>query len=150
MHKFIAPLLIASSFALTGCPADEIDAKVNILVDDLTTNGMAITLSGDLGSGTLPFDGPINSAPTDGTLALYIDDAVQINIESDTTGTTASFGETGVKYVEDTPAAPGEYTWELNAARDAATFTFFNQTPGGVTLKTTVSYTAELSVSNNP
>ena len=150
MHKFIAPLLIASSFALTACPADDVDAKVNILVEDLTTNGMTITLTGDLGEGTLGFDAPVSDTPTNETLDLYLENAVSINIVSDATSTAASFGEMGVTYVEGTPAAPGEYTWALSADRDSATFTFFNETPGGVTLKNTVAYTAELAVANNP
>ena len=150
MHKFIAPLLIASSFALTACTGDEIDGKVNILIDDLTANGMAITLTGDLGEGMLMLDGAVNDTPTNETLELYISGAVSISIMSDASSATANFGEMGVDYVEGTPAAEGEYTWSLNDARDSATFTFFIQTPAGLTLKPNVAYTAELSVSNNP
>lgn len=148
MQKFIAPLSIASTLLLTGCPVDNIESKVAILVDQLTTDGMAVSLSGNVGTATLPLDGSISSTPEDATIQLYVDSAVTITVTSVNTGTSANFTEG--TYVEGTPANPGEYTWTLSANRDSVTCTFFNETVAGTTLKTDRTYTAELAVAENP
>jgi len=150
MHKFIAPLLIASSFALTACPADDIDAKINLLVNDLVDNGMVISLSGDIASGSVSFDAPVSDTPTNETLDLYLESAVTINVVADESGSNTSFGQMGVTWVAGTPAAAGEYNWSLNADRTTATLQFFNESPNQLTLKPGVAYTAEIAVGSNP
>ena len=150
MHKFIAPLLIASSFALTACPADDVDAKINLLVEDLAANGMVISLSGDIASGSVSFDAPVSDTPTNETLDLYLENSVTINVVSDESGSNTSFGQMGVNWVAGTPAAAGEYNWSLNADRTTATLQFFNLSPNDLTLKPGVAYTAEVAVGSNP
>jgi hypothetical protein len=117
----------------------------------LQQNGVAVQIDGTLASATIPMCGAVSTAPSDATLELYFYGSVSITVTSDTTGISANLADNGVVYVEGVPTFPGEYTWSLNdPLRDAWTVSFYNETPFGRMLKVGGSYTATVSVGDNP
>ena len=115
--------------------------------------GVTVTISGDVGTVVLPFVeavpeiGDDTSGSGEDTLEDEMASAVSLVVTSSNSGATADLASGTV--VGGAPIAPGEWNWELNGARDQATMTFYNTSPGGLTLKSAVSYDASLSIATN-
>lgn len=107
-----------------------------------------VSIDGNKASVTVPFLEPVpEGADHLDDPEAELEDAVSLVVKSDETGTTANI-TTGTP-VASSPNEPGEFAWELNTARDEATLTFFNEAPGGLTLKTDRTYTVQVSVTEN-
>lgn len=81
-------------------------------------------------------------------MAEELSTAVTFVIRSDVTDSTADIAS-GTLVTDAAPTAPGQWTFELNEARDAATITFVNEDTAGLTLKTDRTYTGTLAVVPN-
>ena len=136
---------------LTACPddGDVVDVRRGVVDESALNQGVVVSLSGSNGSVIVPFEEPVPDVDDD-DFQDEMEGAVSVLVSSTLSGSSADIGAgSALDDVGGTPAAPGEFTWELNGARDEATLTFFNETPSGLTLKTTNPYTAQFSVAPN-
>lgn len=113
--------------------------------------GMVATISDGVGEVYVPFQVAVppveGDTGGDAVLEAELATAVSLVVSSNYTGVTADLMSGTI--VESNPAAPGEWSWELDDDRDLATMTFFATAPGGLTLKTDVEYDAMLSIAPN-
>jgi len=143
--KTLRALLVLTSVIATAC-GDDGEPLTKGRVDVVAlANSATVTLSGATGSITVPFATPVPNVPND-DLEEELSGAVALTVSSPRTQVSFNLMD-GV--LADLPAAPGEYSWVLNAARDQATLTFFNSTTTGFTLKQGLAYDALLSVGPN-
>ena len=149
MNRFTAFVFCGSMVATIGCNGDDVDLGDKAIIDaDRLEEGWTVQLSGATGRVEVPFLEPLpGSEDDDEDIQRELDGAVELVVQSKATGTTADLrsGE----LVDGTPNDAGEYSWSLNDDRDVAELTFYNETPGGYTLKSTSEYEAQLSVSSN-
>lgn len=138
---------------LLGCTADTgtgsgVDKGVIDVEQMRSKQPWPVTLEGDTASVKVPFLEPVpESADHLSDPKTELQKALVLTVKSDETGTTANI--TTAKPVASNPNATGEFSWELNADRDEATLTFFNEAAGGLTLKTDRTYTLQLAVTDN-
>ena len=150
MKVLRATLLLAlgATPMVSACGDDGgvVATRKGVVDEAALTTGVTVTLSGQTGSLVVPFAEPVPDIDDD-DLVEEVEAAVSLSVRSPASGATADFASG--RLVEGTPSAAGEWSFELNDDRDAATLTFFNQSPGGLTLKTSNTYTATLSLSTN-
>ncbi len=146
--KLWQALLVTGALLSTGCPGDDSAATLNKgeVDESALVAGRTVRISGATGTVIVPFSVPVPQVP-DADFEDEMDGAVSLQVRSPRSGATAEL--IAGTLVSSNPSAPGEYTWELNADRDEATMTFFNETPGGLTLQPGLSYDVQLSVSTN-
>lgn len=139
---FLAPL--------TGCPddGDTVEIRRGIVDESALSQGVLVSLSGSLGTLTVPFEESVPEV-SDADFQDEMDGSIGLLVSSVATGSSADIGAGTPLDAGATPSASGEYSWELNSARDVATLRFFNETPSGLTLKTSNAYSAQFSVSPN-
>ncbi len=142
---FALSLLTAATACNNG--DDSSGSKGVVDSDTLTEDGVTVRLNGDIGTVDVPFIAPVPSKPDDETLSESLQDAATLTVRSDVTGTTANLMDG--EWVEE-PSGPGEYNWSLNDSRDILTFTFYNETTAGTTLKTDRTYTGTMQIATNP
>ncbi|MEM7159870.1 MAG: hypothetical protein AAF799_43925 [Myxococcota bacterium] len=138
--------LLAVLVLATGCPDDVVtqgDARLD--VDELA-DGVTVEIEGALGTVELPFELPVPEVG-DEEFETEMERSVSLFIASDMSGAAADLA-VGTP-VDGTPAAPGEFAWSLDEDRELVTLTFFNESPGGLTLKPGRPYSAQLSVTSN-
>lgn len=115
--------------------------------------GAVVMLSGSFGTVDVPFIVPVPEGQadtdTDGDQDLEAELAGAVSLIVSSTSTGATVDLTDGTLVDGIPAAPGEWTWGLNGARNRATMTFFNSSSGGLTLKPDLVYDAMLSIASN-
>jgi hypothetical protein len=114
--------------------------------------GVVVTIDGDLGTVTLPFSVAVpaiggDTGGGDDQLQSELEGAVSLVVTSSSSGATADLASGSI--VEQAPASTGEWNWVLTDDRETANMTFFNSAAGGLTLKSSVSYDAVLSVATN-
>lgn len=142
------PALLFGCTLLAACNNGE-EATVNkgeVDRDALESDGVTVSLDASLGS----VDIPMVVFPTETDQELINDElesAVALVLVSDMTGSAADIAAGTV--VDGDPSGPGEFSWEFNEDDDVATLTFWNETPGGLTLKTDRTYTAQFAVTTN-
>lgn len=143
-------LLVTGALLSTGCPGDDGVATIRKGEVDEGALVAGVTVSIDAASGTgtvlVPFVEPVPQVP-DEDFEDEMDGAVMLQVQSPRSGAQAEL--LAGTLVDGDPSAPGEYSWELNEDRDEAMMTFFNQTPGGLTLKPGLNYDVQLTVSTN-
>lgn len=149
MKRFTGSLFALSLLAATACADDDDAGGAKGRVDEaaLDADGVTVTLNGNTASVDVPFSEPVPSNPADEALNEALDTAASLSIRSDVTGTTANLADG--EWVDGDPSGPGEFNWALNEDRDMLTFTFYNETTAGTTLKTDRTYTASVSISTN-
>ncbi|MDH5670739.1 MAG: hypothetical protein OEZ06_01230 [Myxococcales bacterium] len=152
MNKLL--LILFCAVALAACSSDTDpggsgDLKGTVDIKQLTAGDWPVSVSDGVSTVEVPFS---NAVP-ESALAAEVDPgaeiagAVFLNVKSDETGATANL--TDGELVDGDPTGPGEFTWELNDARDLATLTFWNATGEGLTLKTDRTYTAQIAITKN-
>ncbi|MEM6991547.1 MAG: hypothetical protein AAF721_13650 [Myxococcota bacterium] len=144
-------LLAGFLVPLSACPNDDgtVVVRRGVVDEAALVQGVLVSLSGTVGTVTVPFEEPVPEI-SDGDFQDEMEGAVALLVTSAVSGSSAAIGAgTPLDDIGGTPAAAGEFTWELNSARDEATMTFFNETPSGLTLKTTNAYSAQFSVAPN-
>lgn len=149
--RLICGCTLVLALVASGCDIPpEICAKGQI-DRSMITAGMFATVSDGVGEVLLPFQVAVppvqGDSGGDDELEAEVAPAVTLVVSSMTTGATADL--TSGTIVDSNPAAPGEWTWDLDDDRDLATMTFFTTAPGGLTLKPDVEYDAMLSVAPN-
>lgn len=149
MRRFTGSIFALSLvFAATACSDDPAgEAKGVVDEDTLNSDGVTVRLNGNVGSVDVPFIAPVPSNPTDEALSAALQDAASLTVRSDETGTTANLSDG--EWVEGDPSGPGEFNWSLNDDRDSLTFTFYNETTAGTTLKTDRTYTGTMQIASN-
>ncbi len=132
---------------LAACSDDvaEVQTKGQIADSELV-DGVTVTIDGELGIVELPFEMPVPAAE-EGALEEEMRRAVSLFIASEISGAAADLAA-GV-LVSGTPAEPGEFAWSLNEERDLAQLSFYNVSPGGLTLSVGQPYRAQLGVTRN-
>lgn len=144
-------LLASLVVPLAACTGDDdlVDVPRGAVDQSELTRGVLVTLSGNVGSVSVPFEEPVPDV-SDADFQDEMDGVVFLTVRSVLSQAAAELGVGGpLSDAGGTPAAPGEYTWQLNGARDTATLTFFNETPSGLTLKSANPYEARLSITDN-
>lgn len=145
--KTLRIFCLMGAVAMIGCGDDGDDTLDKGEVDEAALNGgVTVTLAGPQGTVTVPFSEPVPDI-SDDDFQDEMEGAVSLLVTSNSSGASADLMAGSV--VGGSPMAAGEYTWELNDDRDAALMTFFNQTPGGLTLTVGNGYTAQLAVTTN-
>jgi hypothetical protein len=142
-------LTLAVAAALTaGCGGGEgTEIRKGEVDHDMLDAGVTVTIAADnTGSVDVPLSVPAPNVP-DADIEGALGDAVGLVVTSDETGASADI--TSGTLVTGTPSAPGEYAWALDGDRDTATLTFYNESPGGLTLKTDRTYTAQFAIGTN-
>lgn len=149
--SFACLLILGPLAACSDDPVELVDDRKGEIDRPALESGVTVTLSGDVGTVTLPFivDVPEVGADTDGGNPLEdeLAGAVSLVITSNNSGATADLAA-GI-LIEDSPSSAGEWSWTLNGDRDEATMTFFNASVSGLTLKPSVTYDAALSIATN-
>jgi hypothetical protein len=142
-----AILLGVTGSMLAACNNDDgaVSVRKGEIDEGALTSGVTVTIAGSLGTVQVPFSEPVPEVP-DATFEAELEDAVSLLVVSNQSGATADLMAGSVVA---SPSSPGQWSWQLNEDRDLATMTFFNETPGGLTLKAGNSYTAQFSVSVN-
>lgn len=124
-------------------PVEQGDARV---ASDELSDGVEVEIDGDLGRVTLPFEQPVPPV-ADAELEAEMQQAVSLFIASEISGAAADLAAGTL--VNGEPGSPGEFSWTLNEDRDLATLTFYNRSPGGLTLTVGRPYRAQLSITRN-
>lgn len=143
-HLMNASVLV--SLFLTACgtsstPKGQVDiAKVQA--------GVPITLNGKLATFELPFLKPVPDVP-DSQVNQVLQSVMVLVVKSPRTGTSVTFANTTFVPKGTMPSAANEFSWVLNATRDRATVTFFNETTTQLTLKPGVDYDALVDIPLN-
>ncbi len=145
--KKLSAFVLGGAFLVAGCPGDDPAGISKGQVDTGTlTDGVVVTLSGNTGKVEVPMAVPVPET-NDSALEAELRAACALVISSNVTGSTLDISVGSL--VESNPAAPGEYAWSINSDRDIITMTFFNQSPGGLTLKTDRTYNVSMSIDTN-
>lgn len=133
---------------LTACGDDDgaVSIRKGVVDEAALSTGVTVTVSGQTGAVLVPFMEPVPSV-NDDDLQEQLEGAVSLNVTSSVSGATINLAAGSL--VGGNPAGPGEWSWELNDDRDEATLTFFNETPGGLTLSPGNPYSATLSLATN-
>jgi hypothetical protein len=156
MRAPIASSLFLLSFglAVTACGDDavqSVDSRKGEIDRPALESGVTVTISGDVGTVTLPFLVSVPEVGGDTGGGNQLEDelstAVSLVVTSNSSGATADLAA-GI-LTEDSPSSVGQWNWTLNDDRDEATMTFFNSTVSGLTLKSSVTYDAALSIASN-
>ena len=148
-----ASLFIGLVVGLVGCtvdhePSSGSSEKGEVDIELLQSTDWPVTIDGDVGTVALPFARPVpNSVFNIDDVKAELSDSVIMTVRSDETGVTANLADSAP--VDLDPANPGDFSWELNPDRDQATLTFYNETPGGLTLKTDRTYTVNVEITEN-
>ncbi len=133
---------------MLGACGDEpalVEGATRIAEGELT-DGVTVRLEGALGTVGLPFVDPVPEVD-DLVFQEELEGAVGLFVVSELSGAAADLGAGTV--VDGTPAAAGEYSWTLDEERTEVTLTFFNESPGGLTLNIGQPYSAQLSITAN-
>jgi hypothetical protein len=140
-------LVIAAALA-GGCgEGDDTQIRKGEVDHDMLDAGVTVTIATDnTGSVDVPLSVPAPNVP-DADIESALGAAVGLVVTSDETGASADI--TSGMLVSGSPSSPGEYAWALNDTRDTATLTFYNESPGGLTLKTDRTYTAQFAIGTN-
>jgi hypothetical protein len=148
--------LSLASIALAACndsgSVDGGDVKGRIDRGALVS-GVTVAISGQTGQVAVPMEVAIpedqvgGGSGGDDDLENELSGAVSLMVANNATGTIVDLASGTI--VPGSPVAPGQWSWELNGARDNATMTFYNQTTVGQVLFSSNTYTAQLSVSSN-
>jgi hypothetical protein len=150
MKVLRATLLLAfgTTTLLTACGDDSgsVTFKKGIVDEAALSSGVTVRVSGQTGSVAVPFVEPVPDV-ADEDLQDELQGAVSLGVVSNVSGAATDLAAGTL--VDGTPAAPGQWSWQLNDDRDEATLTFFNQTPSGLTLTVGNPYSATLSLSTN-
>lgn len=142
-------LFVGLSAPLAGCGEDQVELRRGIVDEAALTGGVVVSVSGNVGSVSVPFDVKVPSV-TDDDFQDVMDGAVWLVVTSVSSGASVDIGAgTPLSAIGGTPSAAGEFTWHLNAGRDEATLKFFNATPKGLTLSRGTPYEAQFSVMPN-
>ena len=145
--KNLRIVFLMGAVASIGCGDDGGSLVTKGEVDEAAlTAGVVVSLAGAQGTVTVPFSEPVPDAD-DSDFEDEMSGAVSLLVTSNASGASADLMAGTI--ASGSPMAPGEYTWDLNGARDSAQMTFFNETPGGLTLKVGNQYTAQLAVTTN-
>jgi hypothetical protein len=148
--RFTGILLLASSPAVVGCGDDDVEdicARKGEIDRSALEPGVTATVAADIGTVELLFLVPVPDHGNDADLEAELSSAVSLVVTSDETGATADLFSGTI--VDSSPAAPGEWTWELDGDRNVATLTFFNAVQGGTALDVSATYDAALSIAFN-
>lgn len=150
MRRITGSIFALSLLAAAACSDDGDSSGAKGVVDEdaLDADGVTVTLNGDIGTVDVPFIAPVPNKADMMELSDSLDDAASLTVRSDVTGTTANLSDG--TWVEGDPSGPGEFNWELNDSRDMLTFTFYNETTAGTTLKTDRTYTGTMQIATNP
>ncbi len=142
--------LSATSLAILllapACGDDSVEAQLGKVDTEALTAGPSVVLSGDLGTVEVPLVRPL-PAGDDEDVASDLSGTVSLVVSSRETGATADLAAGSL--VPTNPAAPGEYAWSIDDERTTVTLEFYNQTPGGLTLKVGRTYDVEFAVQPN-
>jgi hypothetical protein len=147
-----ATLLLGLAFGatplLSACGDDGgvVSLRKGVVDEGALSTGVTVTVSGQTGSVLVPFMEPVPSVDED-ALEEELQGAVSLGVVSAASGAATDLAAGTL--VSGSPAGPGQWSWQLNDDRDEATLTFFNQTPGGLTLTPGNPYSATLSLTTN-
>lgn len=109
-------------------------------------SGVTVNIKGNTGTIIVPFSEPIPEVD-DEMFEDEMSGAVALIVSSPRSGATVDLMAGAL--VSGEPAAPGEFTWDVNEARDEVLMSFYNEAPGGLTLKAGREYEVQLSISTN-
>jgi hypothetical protein len=137
-----------ASSMLTACGDDGgvVSLRKGVVDEGALSTGVTVTISGQTGSVQVPFMEPVPDV-SDDDLEAELDGAVSLGVVSAASGAATDLAAGTL--VSGTPTGPGQWSWQLNGDRDQATLTFYNQTPGGLTLSPGNPYSATLSLTTN-
>ena len=110
-------LFLMGAVASIGC-GDDGDPPLNKgEVDEAAlTSGVVVTIQGAQGTVTVPFSEPVPDVD-DQDFEDEMSGAVSLLVTSNSSGASADLMAGSI--ASGSPMAPGEYTWELNGARDS-------------------------------
>jgi hypothetical protein len=140
--------LLSLAFALGGCAQDigtESMRKGEVDVAGFTTQAQ-VAVDGAIGSVVVPFSTPLPNVPTDEFIDA-MDGAVTMRVVSNASGAAADLmvGQA----VDVDPTGPGQFSWSMSSDRTQATFVFYNETEGGMSLSPGATYTVQFSITAN-
>lgn len=143
---------VASLMPSSGCNDDGTtvvtDAR-GVVDEGALTQGVQVSVSGSVGSLEVAFSEPVPEVD-DGEFQDEMSGAVSVIVASDANQASVDLNVgTALDDAGGTPAAPGEFTWVLDADRTSATLMFYNETPSGLTLTPGNGYSATFSVAPN-
>lgn len=149
MKTLRTALLLGLGAATLAACGDDGDGAMTLRKGEIDeaalSSGVSVNISGQTGTVSVPFIEPVPNVP-DADLEAELEAAVSLFVQSDASGSSADLAAGSIV---GSPAGPGEWSWDLNEDRDEATMTFFNESPGGLTLKNGVSYTATMTLTAN-
>ncbi len=144
----LSSFVFGAALLVAGC-GDDTPAEVQKAEVDTSAlqAGTDVVLSGNTGTVDVPLKSPIPASASESDLESDLEGAVALVVSSVETGASADLAAGTL--VSSNPAAPGEYTWSMNEERDTITLEFYNQTPGGLTLKAGRDYDVQFAVTPN-
>ena len=138
-------LFLFNACDATTTPPEGPPSEKGVVNEAALAAGVTVALVADLGTVSVPLSSPVPEVD-DSDLQAQLSTAVTLTVTSaDSTSVDLASGT----LVEDTPDAPGEYTWDVNIDRDAVVFTFYNQTADNLSLEPGQTYDVTFSVSTN-
>ncbi len=138
---------LAAALGLGACGDDAVPVEGDTrIAEGELTEGVVVRIQGALATVTLPFVDPVPEVDDD-EFEDELQGSVALFVASELSGAAADLAAGTL--VDGTPAAPGEFAWELDEERLEATLTFFNESPGGLTLSIGQPYRAQLTVTPN-
>ncbi|MFO0636713.1 MAG: hypothetical protein U0168_28095 [Nannocystaceae bacterium] len=158
MKKFT---LAIATLVTVACSEDTTDsgvAKVDVtdpaaMLDPDGDGQASAKVEGDVASMDLELDDPLPELPfridgTEDAAVLDVVAALEIVVSSPDSGTSVSLTSDGTM-VPSPPSGPGEWSVELSDDRRKLTFTFYNETREGLTLKVGKAYDVVYSLGEN-
>ncbi|RMG96356.1 MAG: hypothetical protein D6705_11460 [Deltaproteobacteria bacterium] len=137
---------LALSFSVAACGDDTVEAQLGKVDTEALMAGPAVVLSGDLGTVDVPLERALPAGDAE-QIAADFEGTVSLVVSSRETGSSADLAAGTL--VSANPAAPGEYAWTIDEDRTTVTLEFYNQTPGGLTLKVGRTYDVQFAVQPN-
>ena len=145
--KKISAFVLGGAFLMVACNGDDTtEIRKGQVDEDMLSAGVQVTIAGDVGTVDVPMALPVPNV-TNSQLEGELQAACAFTLSSDQSGATVDI--LAGNLVDGDPASPGDYSYSINDARDTITVSFYNQSPGGLTVKTDRTYTAAMAIEFN-
>lgn len=146
MKRITAVIFGCALLAACGDDDETTAHKGEVDRDALESDGVTVNIDASVGTVEIPML-KFPSQMDYGTVNDELDGNVALVVVSDMTGSAADLAAGDV--VDGDPSGPGEFSWEFNEDDMVTTMTFWNETPGGLTLKNDRTYTAQFAITKN-
>ena len=105
-----------------------------------------VAVDGAIGTVVVPFTTPVPDVAEDEFIDA-MDGAVTMRVVSNASGAAADLMVGHA--IDGDPAGPGQFSWSMSGDRKQATFVFYNETEGGMSLSPGGTYTVQFSITTN-